>query len=281
MPAPQSSIMKQLARLKFSGNGLMVPDKWKTPSGDPGAKHYGDAFKPSEKSTSPDPTAPPLFTPHSLNKYHTDTQKKLTQIFGSYLDGINDAICSAWGQWQTAAIMTGVMINGPVASLGQVVGPPLTPLILASGPKASPAELKYTTTIANVIGTAWLSYTATIKVPGLPWYPAFAAMPSPMAPPTPNIPTPVIALTQVTASVSAATMKAQMIGQHGDPQAQYHKELFDAVCDAFEKSFLQWQTTTMVTNVLGFGPVPTFAPPVTPVGPVVAGTGNMPPGGFT
>ena len=59
MPAPLSLNMKQLARLKFSMNNLMVPDKWVTPSGDPGAKHWGQAFKSSEKNTSPDPTAPP------------------------------------------------------------------------------------------------------------------------------------------------------------------------------------------------------------------------------
>lgn len=281
MPAPQSSMMKQLARLKFSGNNLKVPDKWKTPSGDPGAKHWGDAFKASEKSTTPDPTAPPLFMPHTLNKYHTDTQKKMTQIVGSYLDGIVDAICQAWSTWQSSAVMTGILINGPVASIGQVVGMPWTPLIMASGPKKSPAEMKYTTTIANVVGPAWLAYTATIKVPGMPWYPAFAAVPSPVAPPMPNIPTPVIALTQVTASVSAQVMKSQMIGMHADPMAQYHKEIFDAVCDAFEKCFQIWQASTMVTNVLGTGPVPTFAPPVVPVGPVVAGMGNMTPGGFT
>lgn len=273
-------MMKQLARLKFSGNGLMVPDQWKQPSGDPAAKHYGDAFTPAQKGTSPDPTAPPLFLPHSMNKYHTDVQKKMTNIVGSYIDGIVDAICSAWSTWQSSATMVGVLVNAVTASLGQVVGPPLTPLIMAQGPKKSPAELKYTNTIANVIGTGWLAYTATIKVPGLPWYPAFAAFPGPLAPPIPNIPCPVITLTQVTTTVSASAMKSQMIGMHGDPKAQYHKEIYDAVCDAFEKCFTIWQASTMVTNVLGTGPIPTFAPPVAPVGPVVAGMGTMTPGGF-
>jgi len=274
-------MMKQLARLKFSGNNLMVPYKWVAPSGDPGAKHWGDSMKPSDKSTSVDPTAPPLFKPHTLVKCHTDTQKKLTQIFGSYIDGIVDAICQAWSTWQSAAVMTGVLINGPIAALGQVLGPPWMPLILASGPKMSPQELKYTNTIANVLSTAWLTYTTSIKIPALPWYPAFAVFPGPMAPPMPNIPTPIVALTQVTVPISAQMLKTQMITMHADPQAQYQRELFDCVCDAFEKCFTLWQTTTMVTNVLGFGPIPTFAPPVVPGGPVVAGTGNMPPGGFT
>jgi hypothetical protein len=281
MPAPIAMMMKTDARLKFSGNNLKVPDGWVTPSGDPGAKHWGQAFKASEKSTTPDPTVPPLFTPHTLVKHHTDTQKKLTQIFGGFIDGISDAICSAWGQWQSMAVLTGVVINGPVASVGQVVGPPLTPLIMASGPKSSPSELKYTTAVANTVGTCWLAYTATIKVPGLPWYPAFTAFPSPVAPPTPNIPTPVIALTQNADLFSSQKLKDMMCSMLADPKAQYHKELFDSIAFAIQKNFLQWQATTMITNVLGTGPIPTFAPPVVPVGPVVGGLGNMIPGGFT
>ena len=29
--------------------------------------------------------------------------------------------------------------------------------------------MKYSNVIANVIGTAWLTFTATVKVPGMPW----------------------------------------------------------------------------------------------------------------
>jgi hypothetical protein len=279
MPAPQASMMKQLARLKFSSNALKVPDQWKQPTGDPAAKHYGDAFTAAEKATALDTVMPPLFLPHTPNKYHTGVQKQMNQIFGKYLDGICDAICSAWSQWQSLASMVGVVIIGPVATVGQVVGPPLTPLILATGPKASPQEMKYTNAIANVIGTGWLTYTATIKIPGLPFWPAFALFPSPAAPPMPNVPVPVITLTQVAVSVSPAVMKPQMIGMLGDPMAMYHKELFDAVCDAFDKCFTIWQASTMVTNVLGAGAVPTCIPPIFPPGPVI-GAGNMPPGGF-
>ncbi len=140
--------------------------------------------------------------------------------------------------------------------------------------------LKYTNVVANVLGTAWLSYTATIKVPGLPWYPAFAAMPSPVAPPTPNIPCPVVTLTQVTAPIMPDLLKTQMVGMLADPMAPFHDKLFEAICDGFDKCFKIWQASTMVTNVLGTGPVPTFAPPYVPVGPVVGGVGTMPPGGF-
>lgn len=267
--------MQQLARLKFTSFNLKVPQNWRDPSGE-AADHYGKAFKPEEKMTQPG--MPMLFQPASLNKYHTDTQKMHVAKVGKFIDDTCTAICNAWGQWQSLASMTGVIINALTATLGQVVGPPLQPLILKDAPKSSPMELKYSNVIATVVGTTWLQYTSTIKVPGLPWYPAFVAFPGPVAPPTPNVPVPVVALTQV--PPQPAMMKQQMVGQLADPQAPFHAELFEAICDAFDKCFKLWQSTTMVTNVLGAGQVPSFAPPYMPAGPVIGGVGNMPPGGF-
>lgn len=271
--------MQQLARLKFTSFNLKVPQNWKEPSGQTAADHYGRAFKPEEKTTAPG--MPPLFQPASLNKYHTDTQKMHIGKIGQFIDDTVSAICSAWSQWQTAATMVGIVINAVTATGGQIVGPPWTPLILASAPKSSPMQMKYSNVIANVIGTAWLTFTATVKVTGMPWYPAFAAVPSPVAPPAPNIPCPFAALTQVPVSISANVLKMQMVAQLGDPNAPFHQELFEAIADGFEKSYNLWKVSTMVTNVLGTGPVPTFAPPYVPVGPVVGGIGTMTPGGFT
>lgn len=279
MPAPQASAMQQLARLKFTSFNLKVPQNWKDPQGDPDAKHYSDAFKPDEKVTTPG--MPPLFQAATMNKYHTDAQKMHIAKIGSFIDTTCSAICQAWSTWQSAATMVGIVIAGPTATGGQIVGPPWTPLILASGAKSSPMEMKYTNVIAQVIGTAWLTFTATVKVTGMPWYPAFAAVPSPVAPPAPNIPCPFAALTQVPVSISANVLKMQMVAQLADPQAPFHQELFEAIADAFEKSYNLWKVSTMVTNVLGTGPVPTFAPPYVPVGPVVGGVGTMTPGGFT
>jgi hypothetical protein len=269
--------VQQLARLKFTSFNLKVPSNWRDPAGDAG-DHYGRAFKPDEKASSPG--MPPLFQPASLNKYHTDTQKMHIGKIGGFIDGMCSAICSAWSQWQTAATLVGVVIAGPVATGGQIVGPPWTPLILASAPKATPMEMKYSNVIAQVIGTAWLTFTATVKVTGMPWYPAFAAVPSPVAPPAPNVPCPFGVLMQVPVSISASVLKMQMVGQLADPQAPFSSELFESISDAFEKTYNLWKVSTMVTNVLGTGPVPTFAPPYVPVGPVVGGMGNMTPGGF-
>jgi hypothetical protein len=286
MPAPQASAMQQLARLKFTSFNLKVPQNWKEPQGS-AADHYSRAFKPDEKASTPG--MPPLFQPASLNKYHTDTQKMHIGKIGQFIDDMCSAICTTWSWWQNGnlvplvpgAAMVGVVIAGPTASGGQIVGAPWTPLIMLNAPKSSPMELKYSTVIANVIGTAWLTFTATVKVTGMPWYPAFALVPSPIAPPAPNLPCPFAALTQMPMSISCNVLKTQMVSQLADPNAPFHQELFESIADAFEKTYNLWKVSTMVTNVMGTGPVPTFAPPVVPAGPVVGGVGIMKPGGFT
>ena len=65
-----------------------------------------------------------------------------------------------------------------------------------------------------------------------------------------------------------------------DPTALHASDLFDAISKAFETVFPMFKATTLVNNVLGTGPVPTFAPPVVPVGPVLGGIGIGPRGAF-
>ena len=277
MPAPQSSVMQELAKAQFRTFMIKLPLDWRQPQGEAG-KQYLQAFKPSELVAIP--PIGKLFIPASVNKYHCDTVSEISGKFERFIDGICSAICQAWSTWQTSAALTGVTIFGPVATLGQLVGPPLLPIIMGAAPKSTPMELRYSMAIAMTLSNAWLQYTATVKVPGLPWYPAFSAFPGPVASPMPNVPSPVVALTQVTVPVSKMVLKGQMCTNLGDPTALHHIELFDSIADAFEKVFLIWQASTQVTNVLGFGPIPTFAPPVVPMGPVVGGSGNMLPGGL-
>jgi hypothetical protein len=277
MPAPQAQMMQQLARIKFMSFGLKVPANFRPPVGEILEQQFRNAFSVEERSTSPG--FPPLFIPATMNKYHTDSQKMLVAKIGAFIDGMCSAICSAWGTWQSGAVMTGVVVAGPAAIGGQIVGPPWTPIIMATAPKSSQANLRYANVIASVIGTAWQTFTATVKIPGLPLFPAFAAFPGPMAPPTPNIPIPFAALTQLPVPISATMLKMQMIAQLGDPTAPFMAQLFECIADAFEKTYNMWKLTCMVTNVLGTGAVPTFIPPVFPPGPVV-GMANMTPGGF-
>jgi hypothetical protein len=272
-------VMQQFARQKFASFNLKVPMNWQEPQGD-AADHYSRAFKPEEKTSIPAMGTPPLFQPASLNKYHTDTQKMHHAKIGEFIDGMCSAICSAWSTWQNAAALTGVVINGPTAMGGQIVGPPMTPLILKDAPKSTPMLLKYSNAIAQVIGMGWDTFIATVKVTGLPFFPSHVMVTAPIAPPVANVPHTFAQLFHLPTSIEPMLMKTQKIAQLGDPNAPFHEELFESIAHAFDQCFQVWKTTTMVTNVMGTGPVPTFAPPYVPGGPVVGGVGNMVPGGF-
>lgn len=277
MPAPQASMMSQLARTKFTSFALKVPQNWRDPQGDPEGQQYKDAFADNEKNVAPG--SPPLFQPATMNKYHVDSQKMHIAKIGKFIDDTMEAIAKAWGDWQKQAAMSAITIMGPLAMAGKVTGPSLT----ISGPKNTASEAKYSAVIAEVISKGWDLYVQTIMMPpsGLPVYPAFAVATAVNAAiPTDNIPFPVAALLQVPVSISSTVMKGLMITKLGDPQAPFHKELFDSITYSFEQTYNAWKLTTMVTGAKGMGPVPSFVPPTPVPGPVVGGTASMLPGGF-
>jgi len=188
------------------------------------------------------------------------------------------AIKQAHKTWQSAAMLTGVQVMSITAVGGTLIGPPLAPLIIAIRPGTNDFERKLVQAIASVVGNSWIAFCATVRAPGLPWYPSFAAVPSPVAPPMPNVPTPFIALTHVPGLLAPGIMKPQIMAQLRNDKAA--EGIVDSVLSAFQQFISAWTATTMVTNVLGTGPVPSFAPPFVPVGPVVGGTANMIPGGL-
>jgi hypothetical protein len=162
------------------------------------------------------------------------------------------------------------------------MGPPLFPLIFSSAPKSTPQELKYSNAIANAVSTAWQAWQLSFQIPAIQ-FPHCACFPGPMAPPLPNVPLPMMAASASAESMlSGSQLKNLMVGNLGDPQAQHHADIFDAVANAFNTVFTQWKASTMINNVMSqVAPIPTFAPPFIPCGPVVAGMGMSPPGCLT
>ena len=235
------------------------------------------------------PTATPLSVPPALflaasnDQADVDFQRKVSDEYSKYIDGIVGAIGMAHSMWKLQAFLRDVVIHGPTALGGRIQGPALEPLILASGPQFGLFDWAgpYTRAIATGIQRCWRAWEEQVKVPGMPWYPAFAAFPGPMAPPMPNVPTPLIALPS--ASVSKLTMPSHMksemsaaLGSSGPSSAQ----LFDALATAMALAVTMWLPSQMVMNVMGKGPVPSFAPPYVPVGPVVGGDIIPVPGHF-
>ncbi|MBI5550857.1 MAG: hypothetical protein HY911_05060 [Desulfobacterales bacterium] len=184
--------------------------------------------------------------------------------------------------WQQQALLKAVVVNGPAASGGNVSGPALQPLMeqtmTAAGISSTVARA-----FAAPLSAAWAQWAASLRVPdGLNWYPSFNCYAGPVAPPTPNVPAPLAILSGNTTALSADQLK-KAIRQALGPQAQEPQAAaaIDGFADDFARRFTQYLTNVKVTNVMGGGRVPTFAAPLINCGPVVAGSANMQPGGFT
>lgn len=273
MPAPQAKLLAQLTKTNFIAKNIKIPMNWKSP----GAQ-YQAAFAPADLSVPPNPPTC-LFREATQHRMHVDAAKNMSDDYEAYIDAISGAICSGIDQWMKTAAIAGVMINGPVGMLapGNVMGPPLAPLILANAPKSGAQDLKYSNAIANAVSTAWQTWQLGLS--GMLSYPAFVAFPGPVAPPTPSIPMPLIAFASGGEALLGATpLSAQMKANFADPAAPHVNELFDALANAFATVFQMFKLSTLVQNVLGTGPIPTFAPPIIPVGPVVGGVGTGAPG---
>ena len=73
----------------------------------------------------------------------------------------------------------------------------------------------------------------------------------------------------VNGSIITAKLKAEL-GTVGNNELVLNK--LEQFSQFFSMRFLIWSASTLVQNVLGRGPVPSFAPPFTPVGQVMNGS---------
>lgn len=172
--------------------------------------------------------------------------------------------------FQTTAYMTGVIINGPIAQGGRLIGPSIRPHVFNQVLGAG-ASQQVALAFGNAAGRAWRRWVSRVSIPGLPLYPSFAAWPGPMAPPMPNIPVPLLAIAPG-AMIDGGTVTAFIVGSlremANEPGAEEAASSFGT---SLSTSFLTWIAGRILRNLLGKGPVPSFAPPYVPVGPVVMG----------
>jgi hypothetical protein len=192
--------------------------------------------------------------------------------YGAMIEPVCRAICDAHDLWRMQAFFRGIVIHGPIATGGTLEGPALEPLLrtqLAAivGRAASQPPL---TAVAGSIGEAWGFFQRSVSVPGLPWYPSFAAVPGPHAPPTPNVPMPLAACTYDGATLSASRLVEGMKRRLPNTAPDVVR-FFEAIAEGFQSAVGAWIPSQQVSNVLGQGPCPTFAPPYVPTSPVIAG----------
>jgi hypothetical protein len=125
--------------------------------------------------------------------------------------------------------------------------------------------------VAKALAAAWDGWFA--KFTGSLLYPAFVAYPGPMAVPMPNVPVPLVAagVSSGWSSMTPVALEQALLAAPGVPKTADVERATRQVARWFAEKFARFCMMTGVTLVLGDGPVPTFAPPAVPVGPVVGG----------
>jgi len=287
---PGISTLKPIGHLKMASHMLKLPtaDGWKQPQGDPGAKQFADCIKPEDRVAIPT-EIPPVFMPQCANKFHQETCDKIGKELKKFHDDMLSAVEYALMMWKTSSKFKDfvVMAVSAIGSPGCLDGPELesniknAPMVSSMSGNAA----KWRDAVAKGVSKCFKDWQGQVMVPGLPLYPLFAFFPGPMAPPTPNVPVPLIACPSpmMTAIILPNTMASEMESaldggiKDKDPDGQY-KACFDGIATVLAIAFPLWLPQQMVNLVLGKGQIPTFAPPFVPGGPVMGGDNVAAPG---
>ncbi len=273
--------MNPLCDLMFVSKNKKLPYDWSQPQGDPAGTHYGDAFEASEKTAVPEPMC--YFWAASTNKYHVDTCKDIGGSMKDFCHAMLDGFKSAFDIWRLAAKIKDLKIAAvcAIGAPGCLDGQDLESNIKnMSLPAASGNEKDWRDAVAKGISDCFKEWQDGVAVPGLPWYPAFATFPSPSAPPIPNVPTPLIACPSTgQAKMMGMMLKNAMCDNFSlDDPDDHFGAAADSIGTAIEAAFLAWLPMQQPLLVLGKGPVPVYAPPIVPFGPVVMGDNVAAPG---
>ncbi|MCC6623737.1 MAG: hypothetical protein IT385_20935 [Deltaproteobacteria bacterium] len=280
--------LKILAKGWFVTKMKKLPIEWKQPSGKPASDQFNQAFdKPDHMAGGP-PAPRQYFWNASTLKMNADTAKTISDEFQKFMDTAIDKTVQAIDMWRVQAKIKDlkVMAVCAIGTPGCLDGPKLKDTVPYStwiGSKDN--EKKWIKCIVDTMTDSWDKWQSKVMVPGLPWYPAFAAYPGPMAPPMPAIPMPLIVCPSPMMAELAVFMKLKQAfcGNHDgglkdkDKDKQF-EAFYESLAMALATNFLVWLPMQQLMTVMGKGPVPSFAPPYVPVGPVLNGDNLAIPG---
>ena len=272
---PSLLLIKPLGNLIFLAEGKQLPTKeW-------AEKFYKDRKQVSSDQGNAPQTMPPWFqSPHPGYKYHQDPADTVGKNYKDFHDTMLDAVKNAHDMWRLKAQFKDLQVNSLTA-----LGAPgcLDGAALESDIKNMAAGMdgnmkKHRDAVAAGVSKCFKQWQDSVQITGLPLYPAFVAFPSAMAPPMPNIPVPLIAC--ISSDITKICMPDDMAKAMGDAldgglkdkdKDKQYEALHKAIATVLSLGFLIWLASQMVMLVLGKGPIPSFAPPFVPVGPVVGG----------
>jgi len=137
--------------------------------------------------------------------------------------------------------------------------------------------------LARELGGAWRAWSDGFQLSLAGAYPKLAAVPGPMAPPTPA--SGAFPISRSTSAgehrLSAAMLSPRLVSTLRPIAGREVSGLDSAIKELttwVEASFRDWKVAAQLVGVMGKGPIPSFAPPYVPVGPVVMGDNISGPG---
>jgi hypothetical protein len=190
-----------------------------------------------------------------------------------------DAYRVAVNEWIGKARIQGGTVKGPSAVLtpGSLVSETNIEVRMTQILAGSRVPRDIAAGLSKVLADAWNVWAAGYQIQIPKAYPSFAAVPGRFAPPTPASNAPPLSQgsshgeaslkSPLLAQRLAAALRIPAVKAAGGNSDTAVKNLASWV----EGSFNDWKTGTTMVGLIGKGPVPTFAPPYVPVGPVIAG----------
>ena len=193
-------------------------------------------------------------------------------------DKLVNAVKYGVDMWRLQAHFSNIQIMGQsaIGNPGCLQGPDIKSWILQSPGvyNMQGDERLFAHAVAEGVATNFKQWQDMVTVPGLPWYPMFVAVAAPFAPPTPNIPMPLMVCVSQNFSKLASPSQLELSINSGLPESLRTAEantFIYMLSVHLVNYFISWLTAQNVMMVMGMGPVPTFNPPYVPVGPVVNG----------
>jgi hypothetical protein len=202
---------------------------------------------------------------------------------------ITKATRAAFGQsvndWIIASYVQGGWVRGPDAELtpGSLKSTVDIEQRLWQALSVAQVPAAIARALAKELGGAWHAWADGFRLSLAGAYPKLAAVPGPKAPPTPASGAfPISRGTSAGEHRLSAAMLSPRLTAALQPQAARDMSGLDNAIKELtswvEASFREWRLTAQVVGVMGKGPIPTFAPPYVPVGPVVMGDNISGPG---
>jgi len=217
-----------------------------------------------EKTMVDDPST------HSETESTEEERTEQRENWQKWLNGAKSGVTTAVAVWTTAAKLKGVRVNAGMATGGRIRGAFPSALVSAMvAGQGAPGNVS--SAFGAATAAAWSGWTRAVRVPGLPWYPSFVSWPGPVAPPMPNTPSPLLAIAPGAFINPGSVSSSIMSSLNENASDEGAAEAVQQFAQWLSISFIIWAASSQVMLVMGQGPVPTYAPPYVPVGPVVGG----------